>query len=421
MQQQWDVLVIGAGPAGLSAATAAAENGLEVILLDEQQLPGGQIYRSVSAPNADKHFLQREDRKEGLELLVRFYASGAKYAPETTVWFAEPGRVIASRNGKSRELKTQVIIVATGAMERPVPFPGWTLPGVMGAGAADILYKSAGVVPEGPVVLAGTGPLIPLVGSHLAELGVEVKAVLDTSPVTNKAACLRHMPGALTDIPFLLKGMNMMRKLVTSPAKMVPGASNIEAVGDNRVSKVRYTAFGKTHEIEAATLLFHEGVIPRTHVTRMLKLDHAWNKVQRYWYPVCDKTGKSSDDRIYVVGDGASVHGAHASASKGFLAGIDAARTLKVITGDEAKKRSADARRELWKAMAPRAFVDSFFAPQAKIFDGSCAIGPVIRLFDDTFGIGRRDFHTLVVGFFEDLKVAFKHARLERIVVAGVK
>ncbi len=369
MQQQWDVLVIGAGPAGLSAASAAAENGLEVILLDEQEMPGGQIYRNVGAKNARKNFLSKEDREEGLSMVVRFLAGGAVYSPKTTVWFAEPGRVICSREGKSSTIKAQVIILATGAMERPVPFSGWTLPGVMGAGAADILYKNSGVLPEGPVVLAGNGPLIPLVGSHLAAKGVTVSAVLNTAPLSNHVTSLIHMPPALRDIPFLLKGVMLLKDLMTSGAKMVRGVNRIAAHGENCLSRVSYDAGGKTETVEAATLLFHEGVIPRTHVSRMLKLDHAWNSTQRHWYPVCDASGRSSRDNIYVVGDGASVHGAAASALKGEIAGIDAAAKLRVISPEEARDKSGRAKARLGKALAPRGFVDAFFAPGKNLFD----------------------------------------------------
>ncbi|MCG8530275.1 MAG: FAD-dependent oxidoreductase, partial [Desulfovibrionales bacterium] len=159
MQDQYDLLVIGAGPAGLSAASAAAENGLDVILLDEQDLPGGQIYRSVTGRRAGKNFLSAEDRKDGLGIVARFKNSGATYLPKTTVWEAEPGHVICSTEGQPQKIFAQCICIATGCMERPVPFEGWTLPGVMSAGSADLMYKSAGIVPHGPVVVAGNGPL----------------------------------------------------------------------------------------------------------------------------------------------------------------------------------------------------------------------------------------------------------------------
>lgn len=368
MQQQWDVLVIGAGPAGLSAAAAAAESGLEVILLDEQQAPGGQIYRAVTGLRAEKNFLQEEDRKEGLKLVARFKSGGAVYSPGTTVWFAEPGRVIAGRNGSSKEYKAQVLIVAAGAMERPVPFRGWTLPGVMTAGAADILHKSAGLIPEGPVVLAGNGPLIPLVANHLLAQGVPIAAILDTSPAANKYNAAFRIPGALRDFPLLWKGAMMMKNLLGGNVPIIRNVYRLEAMGKDKLERVACKTAGGDKVIEARMLLFHEGVIPRTHISRLLKIDHAWNGLQRYWYPVCDRNGETNIRNVLVAGDGAFVHGAEASALKGELAGINAARLLRVLSREEADGRGAAAASRLKAVLSARPFVDAFFAPNRKMF-----------------------------------------------------
>ncbi|MFR4119440.1 MAG: FAD-dependent oxidoreductase [Bilophila wadsworthia] len=160
MSRQWDALVIGAGPAGLRAASVIAESGLEVVLVDEQAFPGGQIYRHVTAPGAEERFAEAADYRDGTELVRRFRRSGAEYLPETTVWFLEQDRILASRGEEVLDLRARNVIIAVGAMERPVPFRGWALPGVMNAGAGDILLKTAGLLPETPVVLAG-GPALP--------------------------------------------------------------------------------------------------------------------------------------------------------------------------------------------------------------------------------------------------------------------
>ena len=368
-QQQWDIVVIGGGPAGLSAAAAAAECGLEVVLLDEHPYAGGQIYRAVGAPGSESRFLQREDRQAGLELIKRFEKSGAVYEPESTVWHAEPGRVLATRGGETKTYKTQAIIAATGAMERPVPFPGWTLPGVMAAGAADILYKSAGVVPKGPVVVAGNGPLIPLITNHLLELGVRISAVVETTPKANILKAAPHLPMALRDIPFLFKGLKMVYNMVKGGTPMHREGENIEALGETEVREVRFTSGETTHRVPAATLLVHEGILPRTHISRSLGVAHAWNSVQRYWYPVCDENGKTDKEGIYLAGDGVRVHGAAAAAAKGELAGIDAALSLNVLTSEDAARRREAPRRRLSKALAPRRFVDGWFAPKEGLFD----------------------------------------------------
>ena len=145
MDRNMDLIVIGAGPAGLSAACAARACGLDVTLVDEQAAPGGQLFRNIETPMAQA-LLDPKERSAGLGLVKRFRESGATYYPGTTVWGLEPHRVSCTMNGKAEELAASHIIVAPGGMERPVPFPGWTLPGVMGAGGADILLRSGGTL-----------------------------------------------------------------------------------------------------------------------------------------------------------------------------------------------------------------------------------------------------------------------------------
>jgi len=368
MQHQWDLIVIGGGPSGLNAASTAAENGLEVMLIDEQKTPGGQIYRKLSVVTAENRFLQADDRKTGLDIINRFFKSGAHYAPETIIWFAEPGRTICSHKGKSREIKSQYMVVATGAMERPVPFAGWTLPGVMGAGASDILYKDASVTPPGPVVIAGNGPLIPLVSSHLLSLGVEIAAILDMAPFTKRLTSLGALPRAMKDMPFLLKGAGMMKKLYLSKIPIVHGVTQIAAHGNQKLASVSCITPRKTLEFEVATLLFHHGVIPRTHMSRMLRLEHAWDSQQRYWYPKTDDRGMSSNEKIYVIGDNAFVHGADVSALKGIIAGIEVSLRLNMISNAEASNQYHAVDKNMNKLLAPRAFVDNWFAPDPKLY-----------------------------------------------------
>ena len=132
MDRNMDLIVIGAGPAGLSAACAARACGLDVTLVDEQAAPGGQLFRNIEAPMAQA-LLDPKERAAGLGLVKRFRESGATYYPGTTVWGLEPHRVSCTMNGKAEELAASHIIVAPGGMERPVPFPGWTLPGAPAA------------------------------------------------------------------------------------------------------------------------------------------------------------------------------------------------------------------------------------------------------------------------------------------------
>ena len=154
-----DLAIVGAGPAGLAAAVTAATHGLRVAVIDEQPEPGGQIYRGIESVSAQRpaHLaLLGADYAAGLELVKAFRASGAEYLPQTSVWQIDASRNVFTRsNGRAERIAAKQVLIATGAMERPVPIPGWTLPGVMTCGAAQTLLKSTGAVPDGRFVLAG--------------------------------------------------------------------------------------------------------------------------------------------------------------------------------------------------------------------------------------------------------------------------
>src|ERR1051326_420073 len=193
-----DLAIVGAGPAGLAAAALAGELGLETVLIDEQEGPGGQIYRAIERAEAAGASSFGADYLAGQPLVAAFRASGARYRPATTVWHIDPdGTLSLASNGASDTIHARRILLATGAIERPVPIPGWTLPGVMTVGAAQILLKTAALVPEGPVVLAGQGPLLYLAAVQLARAGAPPAALLETTRHENYHTAARRLPGTL--------------------------------------------------------------------------------------------------------------------------------------------------------------------------------------------------------------------------------
>lgn len=373
MNKHTDLLIVGAGPAGLAAACTARECGLEVTLVDEASGPGGQLFRNIDSELGRKS-LDTKERDQGLELIEKFRNTGTTYHPETTVWGIEPGKVSCTMDGTSQILTSSSIIVAPGGMERPVPFPGWTLPGVMSAGGGDILLRAGGTfssVPDAPVVLAGNGPLLLLLAGHLLEAGVNIAAWLDTGYWSRRFLSLPLMPASLLDTPYITKGLRMALRVIQGRIPVIRGVTNIRAIGatgDTHLEKVVYEAGGKQHEIETGTLLRHEGIIPRTHILNSMDASHRWDHVQRYWYPETDVHGATSIDGVYMAGDGSYVDGGDASILKGCLSGIDCARRLGVISKGEAAFRSKEILRKLRKMRIARSFLRFIFAPNPAIF-----------------------------------------------------
>ncbi len=364
MTTTYDAIVIGAGPAGISASSCLAEMGLQVLTLDEQQRLGGQIYRNIQQASHKIRDDMGEDYVRGLGLAQRFEKSGAVYCPGASVWNIEPdGYVYYSKDGQSKQIRAHYIIIATGAMERPVPFPGWNLPGVMGAGAVNNLAKEAGLTPDCGVVMAGSGPLLLLEACLLIRKGVNIKAILETTPkLLSAEAMLKAFP-ALKRIDFLRKGLKMVGDIKKSGVPHYKGIKKLRVFGDDKVEEVEaYNGSQRLH-FTADMLLTHFGVIPNTHIYRLLGCHIDWNHEQRYWYPQTDEWGRTNFTNIFAAGDGAGVKGALAAEYKGELTALEVAHCLGIIPAYERDQLAGPIKKELHFDNHPRPFVDAVFSP----------------------------------------------------------
>lgn len=365
----WDAVVIGAGPAGLSFATKASELGLKVLAIDEQATPGGQIFRNIENQTPGGLELLGKDYARGSSLIKAFYDSDADYLPNAVVWKIErDGRLCYSSNGVSSEIRAKRIVIATGAMERPVPFEGWTLPGVIGAGAVDTLYKTSGIVPKGPVTMVGNGPLMLSVAAHLKELGVQINYFLETKPTFSTISSAHLIPKALINTAYLLKGVAMLLKAKGSIGNWKQNVTAYSAEGKGRVESLSFSCGSKTEQIKTDSVIVHEGILPRSEFARQVNLEHCWNAVQRYWYPKVDLFGRSSEDNIYIAGDGSFVDGAEAAENKGLLAAIDISADLKQFPQCKKNDLVASVFRAMKRILAPRPFVDAVYRPRKDLY-----------------------------------------------------
>src|SRR5471030_3108981 len=198
MSRAVDLLIIGAGPAGMSAALRARGLGMSVLVVDDQPAPGGQIWRAVETrANTRTGKLLGDEYAAGLPLAQAFRTSGAVYEPGTQVWQIEPGwQVYMSRAQQAECVQAANVLLATGAQERPAPFPGWTLSGVLTVGAAQILLKTAREVPQNPPWIAGSGPLALLYMVQLLRAGGSIAGWLDTAPTDGWRRALPHAASA---------------------------------------------------------------------------------------------------------------------------------------------------------------------------------------------------------------------------------
>lgn len=366
-----DVAVIGAGPAGLAAATQAAKAGLSVILLDEQDAAGGQIYRAIERSDAQRREILGPDYGAGAALADAFAHCGARHLPNASVWQITRERTVHYlRDGKVGSIEAKRVVLATGALERPFPIPGWTLPGVMSAGAAQILLKSAGEVPAEPPVLVGCGPLLYLLGWQYVRAGVPIRALVDTTRHADRWRAKRHMLSALRAWPFLSKGLQLIRTLRDAGVPIYEAADDLRVegtLGDDgteRAHALRFLVRGVPQRIEANLILLHQGVVPNTQFTLSLRAAHRWDAAQLCFRPDTDAWGELDVPGIFVAGDGGGIGGAQAAKIQGDVVALAIAAQLGAIDTATRDRDAAPRLRELAGVMRIRPFLDSLYRPR---------------------------------------------------------
>jgi NADPH-dependent 2,4-dienoyl-CoA reductase/sulfur reductase-like enzyme len=358
LRDSYDLVIIGAGPAGMAAAVEADGAGLSVLVLDENPRPGGQIWRAIgAAPLRDPAILGRE-YWAGAAVAEAFAASNADYLPGAVVWHLDDTLEIGvSAGARSMVFPARQVIIATGAMERPCPVPGWTLPGVMTVGAGQTLLKAQGVAPGGRVLLAGCGPLLWLYAAQCIAAGAPPALILETTPRANRAAALRHLPGFLAT-PYPWKGLRLMTK-VRRRVRVTGGVTGLAIAAEGTALRAEWNGGNEIFD----HVLLHQGVVPNINLAAAAGCAVAWDEGNACFAPVTDDWGMSSIPGIAVAGDGAGIAGAEAAGLRGRIAALAALQALGALDAGARDARAAPLRRNLARWSRGRAFLDALYRP----------------------------------------------------------
>lgn len=356
-----DLAIIGAGPAGMAAAAQAAELGLSVTVLDEQPRAGGQIYRDVDRASPSREKILGADYTDGRRLTGDLRQSGVDHITGAVVWAIEDDfRISYTREGRGAQIAADRILLTTGALERPMPIPGWTLPGVMTAGAGQILLKQSGVVAKG-AVLVGAGPLLYLIAAQMVRAGTPPAAMIETQTRGDMLRALRHVGGALRGWSYMAKGLKLLAEIRRAKVPRYSGATEIAIEGDIQAEAVTFTHKGRKRRIACETVFLHHGVVPNTQAARSLGVSHRWDAAQGAFAPVLDAWGQSDIAGVFIAGDGAGIGGAKAAEHTGRLAAVRVAKDAERLSAQDCERMTAPLRRALARELAARPFLDAAY------------------------------------------------------------
>ncbi len=328
-----DVLVVGAGPAGLAAAVAAAEAGAAVVVLDERTATGGQYHKPLAPSHADA--APDGQFAEGLALRARAVAAGVAIETDAIAWAAfAPDEMAAVICGVAVTLHPRRLILAPGAHERPVPVPGWTLPGVMTTGALQSLARAQRVSPVARVVVAGGGPLNLQLAAELAEGGVEVAAVVEAAAGPGLGSLHAAWGMLRADAWLARQGIGLLRRLSRAGSPVLGGRQVVAVEGERRAERVRLS---DGQVIAAGLVTLNLGFQPETGLARALDCAHQFIDVGLgHLATMTDREGRTSRPEVFAVGDGARLGGSRVALARGRLAGLAAARDLGFAAGEDA-------------------------------------------------------------------------------------
>jgi len=363
-EQTVDLIVIGAGPAGMSAAVEATVRGLSVVVLDEQGSAGGQIYRNVQQADAHQRRVLGSDYEAGAQLVAEFLQCGARFLSGAAIWQVTPERQVHFLiEGRAQILQGRHVLIATGAFERPMPIPGWTLPGVMTAGAGQILLKNAALVPRGPVVLAGCGPLLYLLAVQYLRAGVAIEALVDTSGTGDLVRAWREVPSALPGWRDLLKGLQLLATLKRAGVRHFRNARNLRVEAQEHAQALSFECGSRSWTLPASLVLLHQGVVPNTQISWSLRLEHDWSEQQLCWIARRDKDGETSLAGVFIAGDGGAIGGAQVARLEGRLTALAVAARVGAINAHQARDLAAPYRKALARQRAARPLIDALYRP----------------------------------------------------------
>lgn len=378
MNNRYHVIIVGSGPAGLAAADILSRYGLRILIIDDNAHTGGQLLRRLPhAVDVGRRFDPDKFKRRGMQLVARLKNRKVRFLNGSQVLGVFPQQIllVEAPGGHVSEYRTEAMILATGARERQLPFKGWTLPGVMATGAAQILMKSSGILPGKKTLIAGCGPLMLVLAAEILANRGEVLAVLDQGPMTGK---LRAATAGPAIWPRLFEGAICLARLAASRVPMKQGIRIVEATGRHHLESVvaaRVDARGRIVQgteqpYSTDTLAVGYGFTPNTELPQQAGCAVSYAVDRGGWYVDVNACMATTVANTYAVGETTGIAGASKSLLEGRIAawsflyrqGRVDRRTYKIQTRPLIRRRSQQIRygrflNRLWD-LSPDCYAD---------------------------------------------------------------
>lgn len=371
------IVIVGGGPAGLSAAIAAAKAGAEVLIIDENLQTGGQIYRqlpqSFHVNDAGK---LGSDYADGQSLLtdVDVYGDRITIWNDALIWSVFDSQQLAvARQDELVLIDTKAVVVATGAYERPFPVPGWTLPGVMTVGGAQALIKSQRIRPGNRVLLAGSGPLQLVVANQMLDAGMEVVAIAESAP---RSLIWQHGMGLLNHPALLKQGLSYLWRLKRANVPLLRSFALHSIHGETYAQRAVLTKVdsglnpigSETKTFDVDTVCIGYGLIPNVWMTQMLGCKHGYDPMVGGWRPDFNENMETDQSGVFVAGDGAGIAGVLVARCEGEIAGLYAAAHADVIPKNQVEEKLTETRKKLTSLQKFRYAMDRMYPITSSLY-----------------------------------------------------
>ncbi len=376
MMLETEVVVVGAGPAGLSAALQASLAGATVTVVDEYARPGGQYFKQ---PPAAFKLLDRSamgrNYQVGVDLMTQVEHGKIEVLSDTLVWGAfEPGILEIYRDGECQRIRAERMVLATGAYDRPIAFPGWTLPGVITAGAAQTLLKNQWVVPGSRVLMAGSGPFQLPVAAQLIKAGATVVTLLEAGKVGN---WLTRVPAVWRHLDKVNEAKDYLAALLKARVDTRFGWTVVEARGDGQVEQAVIAHLddnwkpvpGTEQILDVDTICLGFGFIPSLQLPRLLGCKSRWDADLSAWVTEHDADQRTSVAGVFVAGETTGIGGHDVAMGEGAVAGVMAAVDLGKLSASAAEKMLLKTRSELKNQREFADFLNRTFTIRPGIYE----------------------------------------------------